>query len=124
MAALPERLAAELREKIRYSGAIECVEDSQNGNGTAKAAWQICLSSTERITAEHLILAVPAYVTAQLLVSASPQLASRLKAIEYAPVCAVGSVYDRSQVANTLSGFGYMVPRREGLERICTFGNS
>jgi oxygen-dependent protoporphyrinogen oxidase len=124
MAALPERLAAELREEIRYSAAIECVEAIQNGNGTVKAAWQMCLSSTERITGEHLILAVPAHVAAQLLVNASPQLASQLKAIEYAPVCAVGSVYDRSQVANTLDGFGYMVPRREGLETICTFWNS
>jgi oxygen-dependent protoporphyrinogen oxidase len=124
MAALPERLAAELREKIRYSAAIACVEAIQNGNGTVKAAWQICLSSTERITAEHLILAVPAYVTAQLLANASPQLASQLRAIEYAPACAVGCVYDRSQVANTLDGFGYMVPRREGLETICTFWNS
>src|SRR5258708_9857258 len=121
MAALPERLAAELREKIRYGAAIASVEAIQNGNGTMKAAWQICLSSTERITAEHLILAVPAYVTAQLLVNTSPQLASQLKAIEYAPVCAVGSVYDRSQVANTLDGFGYMVPRRVGLQTNCTF---
>jgi len=113
-----------LREKIRYGAAIASVEAIQNGNGTMKAAWQIYLSSTERITAEHLILAVPAYVAAQLLVNTSPQLASQLKAIEYAPVCAVGSVYDRSQVANTLDGFGYMVPRREGLETICTFWNS
>jgi len=41
MAALPERLAAELREKIRYNAAIARVEAIQNGNGTAKAAWQI-----------------------------------------------------------------------------------
>ena len=124
MAALPERLAAELREKIRYSAAIACVEAIQTGNGTAKTAWQIGLSSGEKIVGEHLILAVPAYVAAQFLVHTAPNLASQLKAIEYAPVCAVGSVYDRSQVANTLDGFGYMVPRREGLETICTFWNS
>src|SRR5258708_3824292 len=103
MAALPERLAAELRGKIRYNATIACVEAIQNGNGTANAAWQIYLSSTERITAEHLILAVPAHVTAQLLVNASPQLSSQLKAIKYEPVGPVGSLYAPSHLANTLA---------------------
>jgi oxygen-dependent protoporphyrinogen oxidase len=124
MAALPERLAAHLHEEIRYSVAIACVEAIQNVNGAAKAAWQIGLSNGEKITAQHLILAVPGYVATRFLTNTAPQLASHLKAIEYAPVCTVGSAYDRSQVANTLDGFGYMVPRREGLETICTFWNS
>jgi oxygen-dependent protoporphyrinogen oxidase len=124
MAALPERLAAELHQEIRYSAAIAYVEQIPDGNGTAKGAWKIGVSTGERIVAEHLILAAPAYVAAQFLANAAPQLASQLKAIEYAPVCAVGSAYDRSQVTNTLDGFGYMVPRREGLETICTFWNS
>ena len=124
MAALPERLAVELHQEIRYSAEIAYVEQIPDGNGTAKSAWKIGLSSGERIVAEHLILAVPAYVAAQFLANAVPPLAIQLKSVEYAPVCAVGSAYDRSQVANTLNGFGYMVPRREGLETICTFWNS
>jgi oxygen-dependent protoporphyrinogen oxidase len=124
MAALPERLAAELRQEIRYSVAMACVEQMPNGNGAAKTAWQIGFPNGEKITAQHLILAVPAYVAAQFFTGTAPQLASQLKAIEYAPVWAVGSAYDRSQVAHTLDGFGYLVPRREGLETICTFWNS
>jgi oxygen-dependent protoporphyrinogen oxidase len=124
MAALPERLAAELHEEIRYGAAIASVEQIRNGNGAAKGAWQVSLSGGEKITAEHLILAVPAYAAAQLLINAAPQLTMPLKAIEYAPVCAVASAYDCSQVSNMLDGFGFMVPRREGLETICTFWNS
>jgi oxygen-dependent protoporphyrinogen oxidase len=124
MAALPERLAAELHEEIRYNSAIASVEQMRNGSGTGSASWQIGLSSGEKITAEHLILAVPAYAAAQLLKNAAPQLANHLKAIEYAPILAVGCAYNRSQVSNTLDGFGFMVPRREGLETICTFWNS
>jgi oxygen-dependent protoporphyrinogen oxidase len=124
MGALPERLAAELHEEVRYGATIARVEQIRNGNGAAKGAWQVSLSSGEKIATEHLILAVPAYVAAQLLTNAAPQLAIRLKAIEYAPVCAVSSAYDRSQVANRLDGFGFMIPRREGLETICTFWNS
>jgi oxygen-dependent protoporphyrinogen oxidase len=124
MAALPERLAAELHQEIRYNTAITCIEQIRSGNSAARAAWQIGLPGGEKITTEHLILAVPAYVGAQLLEDVVPPLAIPLKAIEYAPVCAVASAYDRSQVANPLDGFGFMVPRREGLETICTFWNS
>jgi oxygen-dependent protoporphyrinogen oxidase len=53
-----------------------------------------------------------------------PELATHLKAIEYAPMCVVSCSYDRSKVANHLDGFGFMIPRREGLKTICTFWNS
>jgi oxygen-dependent protoporphyrinogen oxidase len=124
MAALPERLAEELHAEIRYSASIACTERAPNGNGGAKAAWQIALPDGEKITGDHLVLAVPAYVAAHLLENAAPELASRLKEIEYTPATVVSSAYDRSQVANALDGFGYMVPRREALETICTFWNS
>jgi oxygen-dependent protoporphyrinogen oxidase len=124
MAVLPEKLAECLHGQIRYHEAIACVARVPNGNDVAKAAWQIASSSGEKITAEHLILAVPAYAAAQLLTNVAPQLASQLNTIEYAPVCSVASAYDRSQVSNELDGFGFMVPRREGWETICTFWNS
>jgi oxygen-dependent protoporphyrinogen oxidase len=124
MGMLPERLAAELHAEIHYGAAIAQIELSQNGNGRSEAAWKISLTNGEKIVAEHLIFAVPAYVAAQLLASAAPQLAAPLQAIEYAPVCAVGSAYGRAQVADPLDGFGFMVPRREGFETICTFWNS
>lgn len=124
MGMLPERLAAELYPEIHYGSAIAAIAQSQNGNGNTEAGWEISLANDENIAVEHLILAVPAYVAAQLLANAAPQLAAPLQAIEYAPVFAVGSAYDRSQVVNPLDGFGFMVPRREGFETICTFWNS
>jgi hypothetical protein len=45
---------------------------------------------------------VPAYIAGQLLAKAAPELALQLKSIEYAPVCVVGSAYERSQVGNAL----------------------
>ena len=124
MAALPEKLAEKLPGQIRYNAAVTDVARVPNGNDAAKAAWQIASSSGEKITAEHLILAVPAYAASRLLANAAPQLASQLNTIEYSPVCAVASAYDHSQVSNKLDGFGFMVPRREGWETICTFWNS
>jgi protoporphyrinogen/coproporphyrinogen III oxidase len=124
MGMLPERLAAELHAEMHYGAVIADIEQSKNENGETEAAWKISLANGEKIVAEHLILAIPAYAAAQLLVIAAPHLAAPLQAIEYAPVCAVGSAYDRSQVVNPLDGFGFIVPRREGFRAICTFWNS
>jgi oxygen-dependent protoporphyrinogen oxidase len=124
MGRLPERLAEELKTEIRFSTRIASVEPLRGDNGTTQAGWKIRLWSGEETTTNHLILAVPAYLAAELLQFSAPQLAAELKAIEYAPMLLVSSAYDRSQVTNRLDGFGFMVPRREGLRTICTFWNS
>jgi oxygen-dependent protoporphyrinogen oxidase len=120
MAALPERLARELKERIGYGIEIRSIAESTNESGR----WRISLSSGEKIETEHLILAVPAYAAAELLSGVRPQLASRLSSIEYGQACAIGLAYSRSQVSHCLDGFGYMAPRREGLRTICSFWNS
>lgn len=124
MGTLIEKLAAELQAEIRYKVDVTSIAPLHTAQELPKPGWQIGLASGERITAEHLILAVPPYTAACLLEQNFPQLASHLRAIEYAPFSAVFCGYERSQVTNSLDGFGFMVPRREGLHTICTFWNS
>jgi protoporphyrinogen/coproporphyrinogen III oxidase len=124
MAALPEKLAEELRENIRFNVAVSCLSRLEAGTDKQNTIWQISLSTGEKITAESVVLAVPAYVAGHLLQQSAPEIASQLEAIAYAPLCVVSSGYDRSQVAHSLNGFGFMVPRRERLQTICTFWNS
>jgi oxygen-dependent protoporphyrinogen oxidase len=121
MARLPERLAEMLGEQLRPSAEIVSASPGRDPNGTG---WQVSISNGDKIVTEHLVLAVPAYAAARLLAESAPQLSSRLLAIEYAPVCTVSSGYHRTQVTNSLDGFGFMVPRRERLQTICTFWNS
>jgi protoporphyrinogen/coproporphyrinogen III oxidase len=124
MAALPEKLADELKTEIHYNVQIDSIGLLSRNTGASESGWQVRLHGGERISAEHLVLAVPAYVAARLLEALSPELARHLKTIEYAPICAVSSAYNRSKVANSLDGFGFMVPLREGLHTISTFWNS
>lgn len=124
MAELPERLAERLKEAIRYGQRVKNISPARGESGALPRGWEIELDGGERITAGSVVLAVPAYAAAGLLEKSAPELASLLNAIEYAPFCAVSCVYDRSSVAHHLKGFGFMVPRREGLETICTFWNS
>lgn len=124
MGTLPERLSEELKDNIRYGQSIEFVAQSPRENGTTNSGWEVDVRDGEKIETESLVLAVPAYTAASLLETNAPRLGSLLKGIEYAPICAVSSAYDRSSVAHNLDGFGFMVPRREGLQTICTFWNS
>ena len=124
MGTLPEKLAEELEAETTYNVQVASVAPSRENAGASKPAWQISSTGGELITAQYLVLAVPAYVAARLLERSAPPLAAHLKAIEYAPISVVSLAYERSKVANRLDGFGFMVPRREGLHTICTFWNS
>lgn len=124
MAALPEKLSEELKGTIRYRVQIDSIERQALDDKTPSPKWEIELHQGEQISADHLVLAVPAHVAASLLEASAPELARHLKAIEHAPIFTVSSAYSRSNVANSLDGFGLMVPRREGLHTICTFWNS
>ena len=117
MARLPERLAEELGGDIRYGVRVESVAPIGVG-------WQLALEDGERITTDQIVLAVPAYEAARMLDRSRPDLARELQGIEYAPMGGVASGYDRSQVKNSLEGFGFMIPRKEGFKTICTFWNS
>lgn len=124
MGALPRALANELRAEIRYGVSVESVQPLSTGGSLQRGNWQIGLSNGENIEAQHVVFAVPAYVAAKLLGDSVPQLAKHFGAIEYAPIRVVCSCYRRSDVRHSLDGFGFMVPRGEGLHTICTFWNS
>ena len=124
MATLPLKLAGELKNEIRYTTVVNFVAPSRSASGAPKGPWQIGLSGGERIVTEHLVLALPAYAAALLLSNSIPQMANRLTAMEYAPLCVLSFAYPHANVRHSLDGFGFMVPRREKLETICTFFNS
>ncbi len=123
MSMLTDQLAGALRDEIRYGATVTSISLSLGGR-ISKFAWRVALATGEELETHHLILAVPAYVAAQLLANAAPEVASQLSSIDYEPLCVVASAYHRSQIAHDLDGFGFMVPRREGLRTICTFWNS
>ena len=124
MARLPEKLADQLQQEIRYAVQVESATPLPSEDANSQTLWQIRTSNGEKILAEHLVLCVPAYEAAKVLEQSVPAVAAPLRSIEYAPIEGVSSAYNRSQVQNPLDGFGFMVPRTEGLGTICTFWNS
>ena len=124
MGTLAEKLAEKLGEDIHFGAQVESVAAAGNGAAGSESMWQIRVSGGEEFSAEAVVFAVPAYAAASLLQQRAPKLAALLAEIEHAPMGVVSSAYDRKQVQHALHGFGFMVPRREGLHTVCTFWNS
>ena len=78
----------------------------------------------QSILAERVILATPADVTGRLLGQMSSEIEPLLTSIPYAPVAVVSLSYRRGDVGRPLNGFGFLVPRSEGLRVLGTVWNS
>ncbi len=124
VAALPRALAEKLGATVRagvHTEAIERVE--QDG----KAAYEVrisCAGKPECLQAASVVVATPAYAAGKLLASFSRRAEERLSSLAYAPVAFVGNGYYRQQVSHSLDGFGFLVPRKEGLRTLGTVWNS
>lgn len=80
------------------------------------------LEDGSSLDADSVILATPTYVSATLLASFDPLLASTLKEIPYASTATVSMVYQQSDLTRKLDGYGYLIPRREGHKALaCTW---
>jgi len=73
------------------------------------------LSSGETLEVDAVVLTLPAFVTADLVAAAMPELALELQAIEYASAVVVALAYNRVDVMHSLDASGFLVPSSEGL---------
>lgn len=80
--------------------------------------YTLTLSSGETFHADKVILATPSYVTGDLLESLQSEVSQILKSIPYADVSVFGLGYDRIDVPHALDGFGFLVPRGEGVKSL------
>ena len=97
-----------LGDRVRLGVGVERLEPHLYG-------YTLTLSSGETLDADAVILATPAYITAELIQPFSPRAATELQAIPYADVQVFGLGYDRADIPDALEGFGFLVPRGEGL---------
>jgi oxygen-dependent protoporphyrinogen oxidase len=75
---------------------------------------------TAEITARRVVLAIPAYVCAEVLRPLSPLASEILASIYYPPVACVALAYPESSLRFPLRGFGNLVPRGQGIRTLGT----
>ncbi len=87
-----------------------------------EAGFCVDLASGEKLMADAVILATPAYVSAELLTSLDKDLAARLDMIDYVSTATVTFAYPESELPRALDGYGYVIPRSAGRAALaCTW---
>jgi protoporphyrinogen/coproporphyrinogen III oxidase len=89
------------------------------------AGYVLTLADGERIPADGIVLAVPAFAVAELLAGLDDDLADAHAGIPYASSALVTLGYRDEDVPRPLDGYGYVVPRAEGSDVLaCSWTSS
>ena len=80
----------------------------------ADGRWTVRTSAGDRLEADAVVLATPAYDAARLLRAHDGALAEKMYAIPYVPAAVVCLGFSRAEVAHPLDGFGFLIPSSEG----------
>ncbi|MFN3653336.1 MAG: protoporphyrinogen oxidase [Armatimonadota bacterium] len=117
MQTLTDALAARLPEgAARLEKPVRALE--RDGSG-----WRVVLEG-EEIAADGVVVALPAYRAADLVAPHEAELAVVLRSVPYASAATLSLCYRREDVPHPLDGFGFVVPKLEGLTlHGCTFTN-
>jgi oxygen-dependent protoporphyrinogen oxidase len=111
METLPKALARDL--DVRYG-----VGDTQVRRG-----WRVDFRG-ESVKAGAVVVAVPAHVGAGIVGDLDSELVRLLSSVSYAPIVVAALSISESQREAPLNGFGFLVPRTEGLRTLGTLFNS
>lgn len=80
--------------------------------------YDIILSDGSALSVDSLVLATPAYVSAELVRPLTPIAGGLLEMIPYASTATIAMAYPRAAVSGAAEGFGFVVPRAEGRDLI------
>ncbi len=75
--------------------------------------YDVMLEDRSALSVDSLVLATPAFVTAELLRPLTPIAAGLLEMIPYASTATIALAYPASTVGGSVRGFGFVVPRVE-----------
>jgi oxygen-dependent protoporphyrinogen oxidase len=123
-----ETLVRTLGEKLGDALKRETtVVSIRRGRTNGQSAFTMEVTSSRgaaEIHADVIVMAAPTRPAGRLLASVSESVADQFNRIEYAPVAVVATGYRRDHVGHPLAGFGFLVPRKEGLRTLGTVWNS
>jgi protoporphyrinogen/coproporphyrinogen III oxidase len=121
---LVRALAVKLGEALCCGAEVRAIHVRQDRGAKNFEATVKRANQEQKVIVDRLILATPTNVTARLLAQMIPEIEPLLSEIEYSPVAVVSLGYRRGDVGHPLNGFGFLVPRSEGLRVLGTVWNS
>jgi oxygen-dependent protoporphyrinogen oxidase len=107
---LVNALLPKLTGDIRLNTGVTAITQRSQ---TSQEGYQLTLSNGSTISTAHVVMATPAFVTADLLKELAPDAAARLASIRYVSTGTLSLGFKRSEVRHPLNGFGVVIPRSE-----------
>ena len=115
---LSDALAASLGGIVRPGTAVTAVEQ------TATVPYRIKCADGSEFEADIVIVASPAFAAADMLSGLDGAISETLRQIPYASMTVICFGYDHGQIAHSLDGFGYLIPKKEGRNTLGTLWDS
>jgi oxygen-dependent protoporphyrinogen oxidase len=120
-----DALGAKLGDSARLGVGVDAVI---RNNSAQKERFEVrCTSGdgqSESLAASAVICATETAAAGAMLAPSSEQFAKSMGRISYAPVAVVSAGYRREAIGRALDGFGFLVPRAEGLRVLGCVWNS
>jgi oxygen-dependent protoporphyrinogen oxidase len=104
---LPQAIASCLGERLRLNAAVKALRPIEQGFEVVGDGFSL--------SAEKVLLCLPAAGTAELLEPLAPRAVEPLKGIVCAPIAVVMSSYPETAFPVPMQGFGFLAPGRENL---------
>jgi len=124
METLPRAISARLGDSLLLETSVASL---RHGKANGKPWFEVDLTRQnhrETLAASAVVIATPTNIASQILLGLSDKFAPLFSRIEYAPVAVVSVCYRREQIQKPPDGFGFLVPRAEGLRVLGTVFNS
>jgi oxygen-dependent protoporphyrinogen oxidase len=93
--------------RLRSGAAVRALTRSGEG-------WTLEVEGGEPVTADAVLLAIPAYAAARVMATVDEDLGARVASFRSASTATVFLGYRRSEVTHPLDGSGFVVPRGAG----------
>lgn len=75
--------------------------------------YHVQLENGESLIADAIVLAIPAYIAANLLLNLAPETARKMDEIRYLSTGTVSLAFRKQDIPRPLKGFGVVIPRSE-----------
>ena len=110
-------LAEVLDSSIRLATPVDAIERA--------SPWNVLLTSGDIVEADAVLLATPARTASRLLARMHTEVSTTLSAIGSASLAVVALGYDADEIGGAPDGFGFVVPRKQGLRMLgCLWDSS
>jgi protoporphyrinogen/coproporphyrinogen III oxidase len=126
VSSLFDALGAQLGDSARLGVGVDAVirNDSTHPERFEVRCTSADEQRTESLAASAVICATETAPAGAMLAPSSEQFTKSLARIPYAPIAVVSAGYRREAVGRALDGFGFLVPRKEGLRVLGCVWNS